>query len=141
MALNDSSRLTDRRYLTEVQYRTQDNFVARQSVYAFLRSLGEDRILVVLNGSDRPHEFARPIGDRPWSDCLLEDLLAGVVVKPAGSQVAIEVEAFGARVLKVVVARTTDRSATQRLTPGRVDPPDTAPAATGRPVFLPRGRG
>jgi SAM-dependent methyltransferase len=37
MAVNDSSRLTDRRYLTEVQYRTQDNFVARQSIYAYQR--------------------------------------------------------------------------------------------------------
>ena len=28
--------------------------LARDAVYAFLRSFGEDRILIVLNGSDRP---------------------------------------------------------------------------------------
>jgi SAM-dependent methyltransferase len=35
MALNDSSSQTDRRYLTEVQYRTQHNLAARQSIYAY----------------------------------------------------------------------------------------------------------
>src|SRR6185312_16023878 len=34
--------------------------VARDSVYAFLRRLGEDRVLVVLNGSDRPRKFVMP---------------------------------------------------------------------------------
>jgi SAM-dependent methyltransferase len=38
VALNDSSLLTDRRYLSDVHYRTQDNLAARQSLYAYQRS-------------------------------------------------------------------------------------------------------
>jgi SAM-dependent methyltransferase len=37
VAVNDSSLQTDSRYLTEVQYRTQDNLAARQSIYAYQR--------------------------------------------------------------------------------------------------------
>jgi glycosidase len=91
--------------------------VARQSAYVFLRTSGEDRILVVLNGSDRPQEFATPIGDRLWSDCRLEDLIAGGVVKPAGNEAAIQVEAFGARVVRVIVPRATSGVFNER--PGR----------------------
>ena len=75
--------------------------VARDSVYAFLRSLGEDRVLVVLNGSDRPREFVMPIGDRRWKDCRLEDLIAEGVVEPAGSEAAIKLEPFGSRIVKM----------------------------------------
>jgi len=75
--------------------------VARDSIYAFLRTSGEDRILVVLNGSNRPREFAMPIGDRMWKDYRLEDLIAGEVVKPPGSEAAIKLEAFGSRILKM----------------------------------------
>ncbi len=75
--------------------------LARDSIYAFLRTSGEDRILVVLNGSDRRREFAMPIGDRVWRACRLEDLIAGRVLKPAGSEAAIEVESFGARIVRV----------------------------------------
>jgi glycosidase len=75
--------------------------LARDSIYAFLRAKGDDRILVVLNGSDRPHEFAHSIGDRAWRDCQLEDLIAGGAVKPARSESAVKVEAFGARILRV----------------------------------------
>ena len=42
-----------------------------------------------------------PIGDRAWRACRLEDLIAGGVAKPAGSEAAIEVEAFGARIVRV----------------------------------------
>jgi cyclomaltodextrinase len=75
--------------------------LARQAVYAFLRTSGEDRILVVLNGSNQAKNFAVPIADRAWNECRLEDLIAGGVVKPAGSGAAIEVKAFGARIMKV----------------------------------------
>lgn len=75
--------------------------VARDSVYAFLRSSGEDRILVVLNGSDRPREFAMPIGDRMWRDYRMEDLIAGGVVKPAGRGAAITMEPFGSQIVKI----------------------------------------
>jgi hypothetical protein len=75
--------------------------VVRDSVYAFLRSLGGDRVLVVLNGSDRPREFVMPIGDRRWKEFRLVDLIAGAVVKPAGSDAAIELEPFGSRIVKM----------------------------------------
>ena len=64
-------------------------------MYVFLRSLGDDRILVVLNGSDKPKTFAMPIGDRGWRSYQLDDLIGGGVTKPAGSDLAIKVQAFG----------------------------------------------
>ena len=73
-------------------------------MYVFLRTLGDDRILVVLNGSDKPKTFAMPIGDRAWRSCRLDDLIGGGVTKPAGSDAAIEVRAFGARVVRVAEA-------------------------------------
>jgi cyclomaltodextrinase / maltogenic alpha-amylase / neopullulanase len=75
--------------------------LARQRVYAFLRTLGEDRILVVLNGSDRAATFAAPIGGRPWTKCALDDLVAGGLAKPPGSEKPIVVQAFGARIVRV----------------------------------------
>ena len=75
--------------------------VARDSMYAFLRTSGEDRILVILNGSERAREFEMLIGDRRWTDCELEDLMAGGVVKKTGAGAAIKLEAFGSRILRV----------------------------------------
>ncbi|APW59941.1 retaining alpha-glycosidase [Paludisphaera borealis] len=75
--------------------------VARDSVYAFLRTFGDDRILVILNGSDQPRDFAAPIGDRAWRDGLLVDLLDGRTVKASGSDEAVRVNAFGSRIVKV----------------------------------------
>jgi glycosidase len=75
--------------------------LARDSIYAFLRTAGDDRLLVVLNGSSRTREFAMPIGDRTWKACQLEDLITKEVAKPAGSDAVIKVEAFGARVVRV----------------------------------------
>ena len=65
-------------------------------MYAFLRTLGDDRILVVLNGSEKPKTFAMPIGDLAWRSVRLDDLIGGGVEKTAGSEAAIEVEPFGA---------------------------------------------
>lgn len=75
--------------------------LARDSVYAFRRTLGDECILVVLNGSERPRKFAAPVAGRSWEDCRLEDLVRGDVLKPAGRGEAIEVEGFGARILRV----------------------------------------
>ena len=74
---------------------------SRDAMYVFLRSLGDDRILVVLNGSDQPKTFAMPIDDRAWRSLRFDDLIGGGVAKPAGSDAAIEVRAFGARVVRV----------------------------------------
>ncbi len=75
---------------------------AHDSIFAFLRSLDEkNRILVVLNGSEHPQEFAAPIGNRTWQDCRLVDLMTDGVFKARGDAAAISVEAFGARIMKV----------------------------------------
>ena len=75
---------------------------ARDGIFAFLRTLGEDnRILIVLNGSDHPREFATPIGNRMWQDCRLVDLMTDGVFKSKGDAAAISVEAFGARIMRV----------------------------------------
>ena len=104
----DSSFLKDVRALIALRKRElavrRGNFVeifSRDSIYAFLRTLGDDRILVVLNGSDRPKRFAMPVAQRDWRYSELEDLIGGGVTKPAGSDAAIEVQAFGARIVRV----------------------------------------
>ncbi len=75
--------------------------LARDSVYAFLRTLGEDRILVVLNGSPEPSSIAVPIGTRPWKECRLEDVLPAGLAKAEGDDAAIVVEPYGSRILRV----------------------------------------
>jgi glycosidase len=74
---------------------------SRDAMYVFLRTLGDDSILVVLNGSDKPKTFAMPIGDRAWRSRWLDDLIGGGVAKPGGSEAAMEVPAFGARIVRV----------------------------------------
>ncbi len=107
----DSSFLKDVKALIALRKREpalrRGNFAevfSRDAMYVFLRTLGHDRILVVLNGSDKPKTFAMPIGDHTWRSCRLDDLIGGEVTKPAGSDAAIEVQAFGARVVRVAEA-------------------------------------
>jgi glycosidase len=78
-----------------------DEVFSRDSVYAFLRAFGDARILVVLNGSDRPKTFAAPIGDHAWRSLQLDDLICGGSTKIAGSEVAIQIEAFDVRIMRV----------------------------------------
>jgi cyclomaltodextrinase / maltogenic alpha-amylase / neopullulanase len=74
---------------------------SRDAMYVFLRTLGDDRILVVLNGSDRPKTFGTRIGERAWRSLQLDDLIGGGIAKPAGSEAAIEVQEFGARIVRI----------------------------------------
>ena len=104
----DSSFLKDVKALIAVRKREpalrRGNFaevLARDLVYAFLRTLSDNGILVVLNGSDKPKMFAMPIGDRAWRSLQLEDLIGGGIAKPAGSEAAIEVQAFGTRIMRI----------------------------------------
>ncbi len=104
----DSSFLKDVKALIALRKREpalrRGNFAevfARDAIYAFLRTLSDDRILVVLNGSDKPKTFAMPIGDRVWRSIQLEDLIGGGITKAAGSEAAIEVEAFGVKIMRV----------------------------------------
>jgi glycosidase len=75
--------------------------LARDAVYVFLRTLGDDRILVVLNGSDKLKTFAMPIGDRAWRSLHLDDLIGDGIAKPAGSEAVIDVQAYGARIVRI----------------------------------------
>ena len=75
--------------------------LARDSVYAFLRTRGDDRILVVLNGSDEPRPFSASLGDRGWKDCGLDDLINPGSAKSVGDDDPIQVEAFGSRIVRV----------------------------------------
>jgi cyclomaltodextrinase / maltogenic alpha-amylase / neopullulanase len=70
-------------------------------MYVFLRSLGDDQILVLLNSTNKPKTFAMPIGERAWRSYQLDDLIRGLVIKPAGNDAAIEVRAFGARIVRL----------------------------------------
>ncbi len=72
----------------------------RDAIYAFLRTLGDERILVVCNGSHAPKPFATPIGETAWRSCQLDDLKSGTMTKAAGSNRAIEVPAYGATILR-----------------------------------------
>jgi glycosidase len=104
----DSSFLKDVKALIALRKREPalrrgnfDELLSRDAMYVFLRTLGADGILVALNGSDEPKSFATPVGDRAWRSCGLDDLIGGGVAKPDGSEAALEVPAFGARIVRV----------------------------------------
>jgi hypothetical protein len=42
-----------------------------------------------------------PIADCAWRTFQLDDLIGGGVIKPVGSEAAIEAQAFGARIMRV----------------------------------------
>ena len=103
----DSSFLKDVKALIALRKREPalrrgnfDEVFSRDAVYVFLRTLGDDRILVALNGSDKAKTFAMPIGNHAWRSIQLEDLICGGVTKAAGSEAAIEVEAFGTKIMR-----------------------------------------
>ncbi len=105
---NDSSFLKDVKALIALRKRElalrRGSFaevMARDAVYAFLRTVGESRILVVLNGLDKPKTFGMPIGKSAWRSLQLEDLIGGGIIKPAGSEAAVDVQAFGARIMRI----------------------------------------
>ena len=71
------------------------------SIYAYLRELGDDRFLVVLNISDRPATFSATIGHLPWADCQLDPAIGDEPGKPKGVARPVVIEAFGSRIWKV----------------------------------------
>jgi hypothetical protein len=50
---------------------------------------------------DTPKTFAMPIADRAWRSFQLDDLIGGRITKTAGSEAAIQVEAFDVRIMRV----------------------------------------
>ncbi len=75
--------------------------LAHDSMYAFTRVLGDDHLLIVLNGASKPRKITLPLGDRAWRDISLEDLLADLPAKAKGHDAPIVVEPFSARVFRV----------------------------------------
>jgi alpha-amylase len=71
------------------------------SLYAYLRELGDDRFLVILNAADRPASFRAPIADRPWADCQLADALGDGPGKPKGEPGPVTIEPFGSRIWRL----------------------------------------
>jgi hypothetical protein len=50
---------------------------------------------------DTPKTFAMPIADRAWRSFQFDDLIGGRITKTAGSEAAIQVEAFDVRIMRV----------------------------------------
>jgi hypothetical protein len=50
---------------------------------------------------DTPNTIAMPIADRAWRSFQLDDLIGGRITKTAGSEAAIQVEAFDFRIMRV----------------------------------------
>jgi glycosidase len=75
--------------------------LARDAMYVFLRTLGDDQILVALNGSNVTKTFAMPINKRPWRSCQLDDLIGGETIKAAGNEAPMEVPAYGSRIVRL----------------------------------------
>ncbi len=104
----DSSFLKDVKALIALRKRelvlrrgTFAEILSRDAMYVFLRALGDDQILVVLNGSNKPKTFAMPIGKRAWHSCQLDDLIGGEIAKPARNEAPMEVQAFGTRIVRL----------------------------------------
>jgi alpha-amylase len=70
-------------------------------IYAYLRTAGDDRILVIFNNSREQHLVRFPLGTKQWKDCDLYDLLRARSVKPRANAEPIAIEPFGAMVLRV----------------------------------------
>ena len=72
------------------------------SVYAFVRSLGMDTVLVMLNTSEERRDVTFGIrSGQPWRDLGLHDLIGDREIKQKGSPESLKIEPFGARILKV----------------------------------------
>lgn len=70
-------------------------------VYAFVRTHGDDRVLVMLNTAAGHRDVSFGIGTEPWRTLGLHDLIEDRVVKPKGSPEPLGIEPFGARLLGV----------------------------------------
>ena len=70
-------------------------------LYAFLRTLGDDRILVVLNSSKEKRTVTMPVVGRSWKSLRLEDLVAESTAKSADDDAPLKLEPFAVRILKV----------------------------------------
>jgi len=70
-------------------------------VYAFIRTQGKDRVLVMLNASDGRRDMSFGVGIEPWRTLRLRDLIEDREVKPKGSPESLGIEPFGSRILRI----------------------------------------
>lgn len=75
---------------------------AKDPIYAFARSAGDSRVVVVLNNSDQPQDVRFPAAGTAWKDARLHDLISNKNIKAAGSDAPLAVGSWAALVLKVL---------------------------------------
>jgi alpha-amylase len=94
-----------RRKLDVLRHGAFVEVAAADGVYAYLRVLGSEQVLVVLNGSSRTVPFHPSMGPRRWAQVELVDLLSDegetALVKRSGAAEPLRVEPYGGRVLRV----------------------------------------
>ena len=73
-----------------------------EPIFAFLRSYGNERLLVVLNHSPQRRAAAFALGGDAWKSLELFDLLSRRSVKPRASDAPLEIEAWDARIFRVL---------------------------------------
>ena len=83
---------------------------SHESIYAFLRTAGDEQVLVLFNNSSQPQQVSLPLGKQLWRDLELYDLVRRRVVKPRAATAPLELEAFDARILNVVKGYEAMRS-------------------------------
>lgn len=71
------------------------------AVYAFLRSKGTERVLVLLNASGGHRTVSFAVGTAPWSSLGLHDLIEDREAKPKGSPEPLGIEPWGTRILRI----------------------------------------
>jgi len=70
---------------------------SRTPVYAYLRSHGSERVLVILNNSDQSQQVSFPVLHESWSSIGLSDLVTGDVVKARNMDVPLNIGPWGVR--------------------------------------------
>jgi hypothetical protein len=73
-----------------------------EPIFALLRSYGNERLLVVLNNSPQRRAAAFALGGDSWKSLELIDLVSQRRVKPRASDVPLELEAWDARIFRVL---------------------------------------
>lgn len=74
---------------------------AAGAVYAFMRTHGNERVLVLLNTSGEHRKVSFPVGTESWRSLGLHDLIEDRETKPKESPEPLGIEPFGARILRM----------------------------------------
>lgn len=74
---------------------------SRTPVYAYLRSRGNQQVLVILNDSNQGQQVSFPVAQESWSSIGLSDLVTGEVVKKRNEDIPLPIEPWGVRLCQV----------------------------------------